>query len=82
MLHSKENSRYSRPELLKEIGKEGQEMLQQKKVTIVGVGALGTVAAELLARAGIGTLLLIDRDIVEESNLQRQFLFKKGGGKI
>lgn len=70
-----DNSRYSRQTLLKEIGKDGQTLLQNKKVAVVGVGALGTVAAELLARAGIGTLILIDRDIVEESNLQRQTLF-------
>src|SRR3989344_8878036 len=67
--------RYSRQILLNEIGKEGQEILQNKKVAIVGVGALGTVAAELLARAGVSSLILIDRDIVEESNLQRQTLF-------
>lgn len=71
----KNNSRYSRQILLKEIGKEGQEILQNKKVAIVGVGALGTVAAELLARAGVRSLILIDRDTIEESNLQRQNLF-------
>ncbi len=71
----KENSRYSRQILLKEIGKGGQEILENKKVAIVGIGALGTVATELLARAGVGSLILIDRDIVEESNLQRQTLF-------
>ena len=78
----KENSRYSRQILLKEISKEGQEILENKKVAIVGVGALGTVAAELLARAGVGSLILIDRDVVEESNLQRQTLFdEKSVGK-
>jgi len=71
----KNHSRYSRQILLQEIGREGQTILQNKKVAIVGVGALGTVAAELLARAGVGSLILIDRDIVEESNLQRQTLF-------
>lgn len=75
-MHNSENhSRYSRQTLLNEIGKEGQAILQNKKVAIVGVGALGTVAAELLARAGVGSLMLIDRDTVEESNLQRQTLF-------
>jgi len=78
----KKDSRYSRQILLNEIGKEGQAILQQKKVAIVGIGALGTVAAELLARAGVGSLLLIDRDVVEESNLQRQTLFdEKDVGK-
>src|SRR3989338_6907801 len=67
--------RYSRQILLQEIGREGQEILQNKKVAIVGVGALGTMAAELLTRAGVGSLILIDRDMVEESNLQRQTLF-------
>lgn len=67
--------RYSRQILLNEIGREGQEKIQNKKVAIVGVGALGTVAAELLARAGVGSLILIDRDVVEKSNLQRQTLF-------
>ncbi len=67
--------RYSRQLLLPEIGKDGQEKIASATVAIVGVGALGTVAAELLARAGVGTMVLIDRDIVEESNLQRQVLF-------
>lgn len=70
-------SRYSRQILLDEIGKEGQAILDQKKVAIVGVGALGTVASELLARAGVGSLLLIDRDTIEESNLQRQILYNE-----
>ena len=65
--------RYSRQELI--IGKKGQRALQKSSVAVVGVGALGSVAAELLCRAGVGTLLLIDRDIVEISNLQRQMLY-------
>lgn len=67
--------KYSRQLLLKEIGREGQAKLAQATVAIVGIGALGTVAAELLARVGVGKLVLIDRDIIEESNLQRQVLF-------
>src|SRR3989338_6182940 len=78
----KNNSRYSRQIILNEIGIEGQALLQNKKVAIIGVGALGTVAAELLARAGVGSLILIDRDVVEPSNLQRQTLFgEKDVGK-
>lgn len=69
------NEKYSRQIILKEVGKKGQEKLGKSKVAIVGVGALGTVAAELLTRAGVGKLILIDRDVVEESNLQRQMLF-------
>lgn len=69
------NQKYSRQILLKEIGENGQEMLSTKTAAIVGIGALGTVAAELLIRAGIGKLILIDRDYIEESNLQRQVLF-------
>lgn len=67
--------RYSRQTPLEEIGVEGQEKLAEKSVAIVGLGALGSVSAELLARAGVGKLLLIDRDVVEESNLPRQFLY-------
>jgi|TARA_Y100000310_G_scaffold22935_2_gene21941 adenylyltransferase/sulfurtransferase len=67
--------RYIRQEIFREIGKEGQDKLRNGTVAIVGLGALGSVSAELLARAGIGKLILIDRDIVELSNLQRQSLF-------
>jgi len=74
--------RYSRQELFKEIGKKGQQKLGKSSVAIVGLGALGSVSAELLVRAGIGRLILIDRDIVELSNLQRQSLYdEKGIGK-
>ena len=65
--------RYNRQELL--IGKDGQDKLKDSTVTIIGIGALGTVSAELLARSGVGKLVLIDRDVIELSNLQRQTLF-------
>jgi adenylyltransferase/sulfurtransferase len=68
-------ARYSRQVLFEEIGAEGQARLMESKVALVGCGALGTVQASLLARAGVGTLRIIDRDFVEESNLQRQILF-------
>ena len=69
--------RYIRQEILKEIGKSGQEKIKRSAAAIVGLGALGSASAELLARAGIGCLSLIDRDIVELSNLQRQSLFEE-----
>jgi molybdopterin/thiamine biosynthesis adenylyltransferase len=67
--------RYSRQVLFEGIGEEGQARLAQSKVVIVGCGALGAVQAETLARAGVGQLVLVDRDFVEESNLQRQIMF-------
>lgn len=67
--------RYIRQEMFKEIGKKGQERLGKSSAAIVGLGALGSASAELLARAGIGKLILIDRDVVELTNLQRQVLF-------
>jgi len=67
--------RYSRQILFSPIGEEGQKKIRASKVVLVGCGALGTVSSEMLTRAGIGKLTLIDRDFVEESNLQRQSLF-------
>lgn len=67
--------RYSRQRVLQGIGAAGQQNLTQSTVAVVGLGALGTVSAELLCRAGVGRLILIDRDIVELSNLQRQALY-------
>src|SRR4051812_31083330 len=67
--------RYHRQTLLPQIGREGQEKLASSRVLLVGCGALGTVLAEQLVRAGVGTLRVIDRDVVELTNLQRQTLF-------
>lgn len=69
------SARYSRQELLSDIGEAGQERLALSHALIVGVGALGCMTADLLARAGVGMITLIDRDVVELSNLQRQTLF-------
>lgn len=68
--------RYERQESFRGIGRDGQEKLRNACVAIVGLGALGTVCSELLCRAGIGTLLLYDFDRVDETNLQRQALYK------
>lgn len=67
--------RYSRQVLFTGIGPEGQERLLNSRVAVVGCGATGSAMASLLARAGVGTLRIIDRDYVEPSNLQRQNLF-------
>ncbi len=67
--------RYSRQLLFAGIGAEGQQRLLDSRVAIVGCGATGSALAALLARAGVGTLRIIDRDYVEASNLQRQSLF-------
>lgn len=67
--------RYSRQILFPGIGEEGQHKLSSKKVLIVGMGALGTVLANHLVRAGVGHVRFADRDYVEKSNLQRQLLF-------
>lgn len=69
------SDRYSRQRLLPEIGDEGQSRLLESRAVVVGCGALGTVQASLLVRAGVGETVLIDRDIVEATNLQRQTLF-------
>lgn len=67
--------RYSRQILFRGIGNEGQRRLAAARVAIIGCGATGSALAGLLARAGVGTLRIIDRDYVESSNLQRQSLF-------
>jgi len=67
--------RYHRQEIFYPIGREGQKKLEQGRVCIIGIGALGASVANMLAQAGVGYLRLIDRDIVELTNLQRQALF-------
>ena len=69
------SERYSRQILFHGIGPEGQRRLSTARIAIVGCGATGSALAGLLARAGVGTLRIIDRDYVEASNLQRQSLF-------
>ncbi len=70
-------NRYSRQISFDPIGDKGQQRIRHSCVAVLGCGALGTASAEMLARGGIGGLILIDRDFVEESNLQRQSLFSE-----
>ncbi len=72
-------NRYSTQEMI--IGKEGQEALARATVAIVGLGALGSLSSQLLARAGIGKLIIIDRDYIELSNLHRQFFNEEDVGE-
>lgn len=74
-MHTNERLRYSRQILFPPIGETGQEKLLAAHVAIVGCGALGTFQTAALARAGVGTTTIVDRDYVEYSNLQRQWLF-------
>ncbi len=67
--------RYARQVLLADIGREGQEKLAAARVVVVGVGATGGVQADLLARAGVGDIRVVDRDVVDLTNLQRQTLY-------
>lgn len=75
------SERYSRQVLFAGVGPEGQEKLGRAHVAVVGVGATGAASASLLARAGVGTVTLIDRDFVEPSNLQRQVLFDEADAR-
>lgn len=67
--------RYSRQLLYQNIGEDGQKKLLNSKIALIGCGALGTTAANSLVRAGIGHLIIADRDFIETNNLQRQVLF-------
>jgi molybdopterin-synthase adenylyltransferase len=71
----KDEERFSRSVLFPGIGPEGQKRIRSASIVFVGAGAVGAAAAESAARAGFGRIAVIDRDVVEESNLSRQFLF-------
>jgi molybdopterin-synthase adenylyltransferase len=70
-----ELARYSRQMLFPPVGQEGQQRLLAARVVLIGCGALGTVLANTLVRAGVGHLRIVDRDFIEPNNLQRQVLF-------
>src|SRR6202050_1527554 len=73
--------RYSRQILFEGIGEAGQQRLLDSSAVLVGCGALGTAVANLLVRAGLGRLRIVDRDFVEPSNLQRQTLFEEADAR-
>ncbi|MGB0882068.1 MAG: molybdopterin-synthase adenylyltransferase MoeB [Vicingaceae bacterium] len=75
MLNDKEKYRYSRHLSLDKVGLSGQEKLKAAKVLVIGAGGLGCPALQYLTAAGVGTIGIIDFDIVDETNLQRQILF-------
>lgn len=77
MLTPLDRQRYERQIFFGPLGEEGQERLLAATVVVAGVGALGTAVAEMLARGGIGHLHLVDHDVVELSNLQRQTLYEQ-----
>jgi molybdopterin-synthase adenylyltransferase len=80
-MNTAQREKYSRQILFAGIGEAGQEKLLGASAVLVGCGALGTVAANLLVRAGVGRLRIIDRDFVEASNLQRQTLFEEADAR-
>jgi adenylyltransferase/sulfurtransferase len=73
-LTGEQRTRYSRHLLIPEVGEEGQQRLLQSRILLIGAGGLGSPAALYLAAAGIGTLGIVDADVVDETNLQRQIL--------
>jgi molybdopterin-synthase adenylyltransferase len=80
-MDAKTRERYSRQILFAQIGEQGQERLREASAVVIGCGALGTALANLLVRAGIGRLRIVDRDFVESSNLQRQTLFEEADAR-
>ncbi|WP_247672572.1 HesA/MoeB/ThiF family protein [Aquimarina sp. MMG016] len=75
MLNKEEKIQYNRHIILDEIGLEGQEKLKSAKVLVIGAGGLGCPVLQYLAAAGVGTIGIIDDDVVDQTNLQRQILY-------
>lgn len=69
------NERYSRQELFAPIGQVGQKKIREARIFVLGAGALGSAGAEMLVRAGVGRITIVDRDIIEWTNLHRQQLY-------
>lgn len=80
-MNPRDYARYSRQILFPSIGEAGQQRILDARIAIVGCGALGSFQAESLARAGVGCLRLIDRDYVDVSNLQRQWLYSEADAR-
>src|SRR5271169_436282 len=80
-MNNEQREKYSRQILFAGIGDTGQQKLLGASAVLAGCGALGTVVANLLVRAGVGRLRIIDRDFVEPSNLQRQTLFEESDAR-
>lgn len=76
MLTPPEISRYSRNILLDEVKRKGQETLKSSRVVVIGAGGLGSPVLYYLAAAGVGKIRILDSDIIDTTNLQRQILFK------
>ena len=82
-LSDREKRRYQRHIMLPEIGETGQKKLKQAKVLVIGAGGLGCPVLQYLAAAGVGTIGIVDNDLVQESNLQRQILYGRNDlGKL